>query len=43
MGEVSNNSNADGLVVGLNVAEVGEGFGGPMSGNSVTGSGGNDR
>ena len=43
MGEVSNNSNADGLVGGLNVPEVGEGFGGPMSGNSVTGSGGNDR
>ena len=43
MGEVSNNSNADGLVGGLNVPEVEEGFGGPMSGNSVTGSGGNDQ
>ena len=41
--EVSNNSNADGLVGGLNVPEVGEGFGGPMIGNSVTGSGGDDR
>jgi len=42
MGEVTNTSTTDGLLAGLNVPEVEEGFGGPMGGNSVSGSGGND-
>ena len=43
MGEVSKSSTADDLLGGLNVAKVGEGFGGSMSGKSITGSRGNDR